>query len=434
MTETTTAERTDPVIGPDPTRSGELVVTSTAGSVAENFDEFELAVRRMLGLEDASDGEMRLFHHVCQRSGLDPLNREVYMIGRNTEVEVWEESPDTKQRRKVSRWVTKYTIQVAIAGFRRRAREIATSLGAEYDVAEPLWCGEDGQWRDVWADKKTPPVAAKFTVFRDGKPNSFVAHYAEFVQTTRSGEPNSMWKKMPANQLRKCAEVGAIQMAFPDQLGGLVSEDSAQPTIIDTSGAPASRPRSEPTRTRGVDALAQRVGVRPDGSVSNTVEEGQAADAAARQRIADRTSGTVPYDPNQVSPPDHPERRKALNNMRRLFAKADIDKDNREDRLICIRAIVGRAPGGAPIDSSNDLTDRELVGLVATLEQLDKAKQLGAKVTDLLNTHALKEMEAEQAATDTSTTGQRGEVTHGQNREADRPAVGQHRRPRPARP
>jgi hypothetical protein len=67
----------------------------------------------------------------------------------------------------VKRWIMKYMIQVVINGFWRRACEIATLLGARYEVGEPVWCGEDGEWREVWGQSK-PPVAAKFTVFRDG--------------------------------------------------------------------------------------------------------------------------------------------------------------------------------------------------------------------------------------------------------------------------
>ena len=46
----------------------------------------------------------------------------------------------------------------------------------------PYWCGDDGKWVEVWPSK-TPPVAAKFTVFRDGVPHTGIAHYDEFVQT-----------------------------------------------------------------------------------------------------------------------------------------------------------------------------------------------------------------------------------------------------------
>lgn len=231
---------------------------------------------------------------------------------------------------------------------------------------------------------------------------------------------NMKYITSPRTMLSAKATADVCREIAPHVLLGMPYSTDDLEDMASTQFVESERPAPTPKRGRGVSGLRDRAAqatpadepvdaevvvdgqgvVTPDDSVSNTVEEGQAMEAAARQRITDRTAES-PYDPDQVSPPDHPERRKASNNMHRLFAKADIDKDNREDRLICTRALVGRAPGGAPIDSSNDLTDRELVGLVKELEKLDKAGQLGAKVTDLLNTHAIKEMEAEQAATDT---------------------------------
>lgn len=364
-TKTTNSAAADDTIiaGPDlnHTPAALPAVASPPKPVPADFDEFELAVRRMLGIEDASAGEMALFHHICQRSGLDPFSREIYMIGRNTQVTEWEDSPNGGERRKVTRWVTRYTIQVGINGFRRRAREIAAATGTNYAVSEPLWCGEDGQWRDVWIGK-TPPVAAKVTVFRDGSPYTLVALYDEFVQTYRdknsgSDVPNSMWAKMPANQLAKCAEAGALQRAFPEQLGGLISEDAAQPTVIDSSGAPARPARKE--TARGVAALTQAV-----------------APAGARAG-------------EEVSPASDPARKKDLAAMARLLKKADVTEA--EDGLIVTRALVGRDPAGAPINSSADLTNAELAALVADLTGRDTAGTLGGKVTEILNQHAIEQ-------------------------------------------
>lgn len=361
MTTTHTDTADTVVAGPDINPASAAVPATIAAlskPVPADFDEFELAVRRMLGIEDASAGEMALFHHICQRSGLDPFSREIYMIGRNTQVTEWEDSPNGGERRKVTRWVTKYTIQVGINGFRRRAREIAAATGARYEVSEPLWCGEDGQWRDVWIGK-TPPVAAKVTVFRDGATYTLVALYDEFVQTYRDKNsggdvPNSMWAKMPANQLAKCAEAGALQRAFPEQLGGLIFEDAAQPTVIDTSGAPV---RTRPEPARGVAALAAAV-----------------------------TPTAAPAG-EEVSPADDPTRKKNLAAMTRLLKKAGVT--TAEDGLIVTRALVGRDPAGAPITSSADLTNTELGVLVDALTVLDGDGQLRDRLGEILNEHTI---------------------------------------------
>lgn len=355
---------------------------ATANPAATGFEEFQQAVRRMLGLEDASEGEMRLFWHLCQKSGLDPFNREIYMIGRNTEVAFYVKvNPDdpNSQQRKEMRWVTKYTVQVAINGFRKRAREIADSKGIKLGMSAPLWCGDDGAWREVWPEK-TPPTASKFTVFRDGEPFTFIAHYSEYVQNASGGEPTSMWKKMPRNQTRKCAEANALQMAFPDELGGLILEDAAQPDIIDQDG--------------NIESEAPRR--RPAGAGVGGMR------AAREQRQAQHQQPTV-VDADQVQDPSAPRgprplsaenRRKWLNRMFQLLNEGDCG--DRDDQIIVITAAAAAAE--TPIERlehRDALTDDQLRGVVGQLNKWEKAGTLSSEITEALNRATIAEMEAE---------------------------------------
>lgn len=342
--------------------------TVQPATVPAQFDEFNLAVRRMLGLEDASDGEIELFFHVCHKSGLDPFNKEVYMIGRNTEVAFWEpvnENEPDGQKRKVKRWVTKYTIQTGINGFRKKAREIAEARGIDYRQDDPLWCGDDAVWKEVWPEKK-PPVAAKFVVWRDDKRYSFVAHYDEYVQESGTGaerRPNSMWGKMFRNQLRKCAEAGAIQAAFPDELGGLVLDltmpDPDDTTIvIDEHGQPV-----QPTKQRE----------RPKGS--GLRDRSKSADAGQPAP----TEGTV--DPPKVK---HTKAREKLNGaMFRYLGAVDLTADEkRQDRLIVLTRIADR---DELITSSNDLTDDEVQEINKTFDAVGDIAAANGMVTSILN-------------------------------------------------
>jgi hypothetical protein len=372
MTSTEQAEKVtnDDVLGAQAqARGGEL----TRRPERTGLGEFQLAVRRMLGLEDASDGEIELFWHLSQKSGLDPFNREIYMIGRNTEVAFYVKvNPDdpNSQQRKEMRWVTKYTVQVAINGFRKRAREIADAKGIKLGMSTPLWCGEDGVWREVWPEKN-PPLASKFTVYRDGEPFTFVAHFSEFSQTKSGGGLTAMWEKMQANQIRKCAEANAIQMAFPDELGGLILEDAAQPDIIiDSDGNDVRRSTSRPAqRGRGTSGL--RDAAAADADTPPTTES--EPPAAAQQGMSEET------------------RRKWLNRMFQLLGEGKCDK--REDQLIVIAAV-----GGLPIGSlehRDALTDDQLREAVNGLNRWKKNNALADEIREVINTAAI---DAAQAA------------------------------------
>jgi len=171
------------------------------------WNDHQLAALRQMGLDKAGNGDLAVFMHVSQRTGLDPFAKQIYMIGR------W------------SKDGTKYTIQTGIDGFRLIARRASDRLNETLEYEDTLWCGRDGQWLDVWVNPNTPPMAAKVTVLRHGKRFPAVATYSEYVQTVKSGDPNSMWARMPANQLAKCAEALALRKAFPQDLSGIYADE-----------------------------------------------------------------------------------------------------------------------------------------------------------------------------------------------------------------
>lgn len=175
------------------------------------WTERQIAGLRQVGIDQAADGDLLVFFHVCQRTGLDPFARQIHMVSRNAKDEN-------------DRWVKKWTIQTGIDGFRLIADRADRRDGTRRSYEDTVWFDTDGNRYEVWT-KATAPAAAKVVVVRDGKRFPATVMYSEYVQTKRNGEPNSMWSRMPANQLAKCAEAAALRKAYPQDLSGVYSND-----------------------------------------------------------------------------------------------------------------------------------------------------------------------------------------------------------------
>lgn len=204
----------------------------------------------------ASDNELRLFLYQCERTGLDPLAKQIYSIKRGG----------------------KMVTQVGIDG----ARLVAQRTGRYAGQDGPYWCGDDGQWVDVWLSKAAPR-AAKVNVYllgvQRGTPG--VAHWDEYVQIYQ-GQPTDMWKRMPALMLAKCAEMLALRKAFPQELSGLYTQEEMgqADNVVDTTytvTAQDAPQRTQSTPQADIDSEPrvhpQRATVEPDGDVLFEVEK-----------------------------------------------------------------------------------------------------------------------------------------------------------------
>mgnify|MGYP000884145279 CR=1 FL=1 len=198
----------------------------------DNWTEEERAVAEFVGFTAEVDdpeggkkvvvaplGVRSAYLATLQRTGLDPVARQIYLILFNG----------------------KWTIHVSIDGLRLTAERGKEYLGQ----AEPeWWYGEytkvphlvDGKVvplpdggvllkdEPVW--HKVPkagvqPTAARVGVFKKGRKKATygIATWEAY------GKNYGQWKKNGPHMLAKCAEALALRKAFPMELGGLYLED-----------------------------------------------------------------------------------------------------------------------------------------------------------------------------------------------------------------
>lgn len=200
------------------------------------WDERQLATLATVGLQNAPKAELAVFLHFCQRTGLDPFARQIYMIPRGG----------------------KYTIQASIDGLR-----LVANRSGNYGGQDTQWCGEDGKWVDVWLSDK-PPVAARAAVYYKDSPHPVYA-VAKFSSYNAG---SAIWQKMPDLMIAKCAEALALRKAFPQDLSGIYTSEEMEQS--DSPVVEAPRLSAVPTVKTGwsgktvIGAVIANVAVNKD--------------------------------------------------------------------------------------------------------------------------------------------------------------------------
>lgn len=197
---------------------------------ARGFSNEEIELIKSTIAKGATDSELAMFLQQCRRTGLDPFSRQIYAIKRR----------DAASSREVM------TFQTSIDGLR-----LVAERTGDYDGQDaPLWCGEDGVWKELWTGTK-PPYAAKVLVYRKGvsRPFTGIAKYEAYVRTRKDGKPNTFWAKMPDHMLAKIAEALAIRKAFPQETSGIYTRDEMGDDAVAESGPMVTSSVPEPKRS-----------------------------------------------------------------------------------------------------------------------------------------------------------------------------------------
>jgi phage recombination protein Bet len=166
----------------------------------------------------ASDNELALFLYTAQRTGLDPLAKQIYCIKRQG----------------------KMTIQTGIDGYRL----IADRTGNYAPGRAPTY--------EYDADSKVYSATAYVMKYVRGTWHevSATAFWDEYV-VLYNGQPGNLWASKPRVMLAKCAEALALRRAFPAELSGLYTDtemgDTAPATVdgqftVDDAPRPPAAP------------------------------------------------------------------------------------------------------------------------------------------------------------------------------------------------
>jgi phage recombination protein Bet len=136
--------------------------------------------------KNATDDELKLFLYRCKNLGLDPLKPgQIHFIK-------YGNSPGT--------------IVVGIEGFRSRASTTGKLTGIKRGILRDDKGKCTGAWAEVFrSDWKEP------------------AHEEVSLSEYNTGKSN--WARMPETMIKKVAEAAALRMAFPDQLGGVYTNE-----------------------------------------------------------------------------------------------------------------------------------------------------------------------------------------------------------------
>lgn len=184
--------------------SKELVKTEQQSLIT--FTPEQVALIKSQIAPKATDDELKLFLYQAQKSGLDPLAKQIYCIHRYQD------------------GAEKMTIQTAIDGFRVVADRSST------------YAGQDAP--EYVHDKNGQLVAAKVKVYKFKGDNRYLAAegfalYNEYCQRKKDGTPMAMWAKMPYTMLAKCAEAQALRKAYPQDLSGIYTTDEMAQADVD---------------------------------------------------------------------------------------------------------------------------------------------------------------------------------------------------------
>jgi phage recombination protein Bet len=337
-----------------------------AGQVA--WTPMQDAALAQLGIKDASDGDKAVFLHQCQRTGLDPFAKQIYMIGR----------PEKKSEKRggqwIETWTTKWTIQTGIDGFRVNRSRAERQAGARGILGRPVFYDHDGIEHKVWV-RPGPPAACEITyTVRDANgetPYTSVLRFEEYVQTKEINGKRvavAQWAVKEAHMLEKCAEADVYRKAFPQDFSGIQLDDAMPPPDPD---APAVQPERQ--RVTAADARA-----RSPQAVSAVVVTPDVPPAGEQ---VPPPADPVPPSGEPVGATFTPASQGQVGVIASHLERLGIPESDREGRLRVTARLANLAPGS--LKSSKELADHQAALVIRRIRDVADAAGLDGLLLEL---------------------------------------------------
>lgn len=162
------------------------------------------------GNGNVTDQEAVMFLNLCKMQHLNPFLREAYLIKFGNTPATMVTGKDTFMKRARR--------QKDFKGYKAGIVVVDEEIGLPEEREGTFRMKSEtiiGGWAEVYVEGYRCPL--KVTLSFD-----------EYAARTRDGKLNSQWASKPGTMIRKCALVQALREAFPEDLGGLYSQEEVQ--------------------------------------------------------------------------------------------------------------------------------------------------------------------------------------------------------------
>ena len=168
----------------------------------QTFNDDQVKLIKSTIAKNATDDELQLFLYQAQKTGLDPLAKQIHFVKRGQQM----------------------TIQTAIDGFRAIAARTGQHAGTSDGIFDGVAKDKDSYGNEFERPEKASVIVKKIV---QGLVTEFsaTARWGEYFPGAKQG---FMWTKMPYTMLEKCAEAKALRKAFPEDLSGMYTNDEMQ--------------------------------------------------------------------------------------------------------------------------------------------------------------------------------------------------------------